>query len=276
MLVAPELSLDLSENQMTMILLPPSEGKADATGKQKLDFKKLSFPELTVQRQELVAAVVAMANGPTAKCRTALSISAKQDFEIERDQKLLTAPVGPAWSVYTGVLYDAIDIGSLNAKAKSKFESENFVVSALFGLINVTDRIPAYRLSGDTVVPKFASLTKFWSEAITKAISSHDDFVIDLRSGIYVKLGPTSKEISDQVVVPRIMQKMPKGAPKVVSHSNKATKGRLVRALAQSTKSATSVAQVAELAAKVALDVEIVKPAKSGVPWGLDVIVEAL
>ena len=72
------------------------------------------------------------------------------------------------------------------------------------------------------------------------------------------------------------MQKMPKGAPKVVSHSNKATKGRLVRALAQSTKSATSVAQVAELAAKVALDVEIVKPAKSGVPWGLDVIVEAL
>jgi cytoplasmic iron level regulating protein YaaA (DUF328/UPF0246 family) len=261
---------------MPMILLPPSEGKADATGKQKLDFKKLSFPRLTVQRQELVAAVVAMANGSTAKCRTALSISAKQDFEIERDQKLLTAPVGPAWSVYTGVLYDAIDIGSLNSKAKSKFESENFVVSALFGLISVTDRIPAYRLSGDTVVPKFASLTKFWSEAITKAISSHDDFVIDLRSGIYVKLGPTSKEISDQVVVPRIMQKMPKGAPKVVSHSNKATKGRLVRALAQSTKSATSVAQVAELAAKVALDVEIVKPAKSGAPWGIDVIVEAL
>ena len=261
---------------MTMILLPPSEGKTDATGKQKLDFKKLSFPELTKQRQELANAVVAMANGPAAKARTALSISAKQDFEIERDQKLLTAPTGPAWSVYTGVLYDAIDIDSLSAKAKAKFDAENFVVSALFGLINVTDRIPAYRLSGDTVVPKVGSLTKFWSESITQAITDHGEFVIDLRSGIYVKLGPTGKDIADQVVIPRIMQKMPTGAPKVVSHSNKATKGRLVRSLAQAAKSVTSVEQLAELAAKVALDVKIVKPAKAGVPWGLDVIVEVL
>lgn len=261
---------------MTMILLPPSEGKTDAIGKQKLDFKKLSFPGLTKQRQELSAAVVDMAKGPTAKVRTAFAISAKQDFEIERDQKLLTAAVGPAWSVYTGVLYDAIEIETLSAKAKAKFESENFVVSALFGLINVTDRIPAYRLSGDTVVPKIGSLTKFWSESITSIISDQDDFVIDLRSGNYVKLGPIDKAIADQVVVPRIMQKMPKGAPKVVSHSNKATKGRLVRALAQSTKSVKTVEQLAELAAKVALDVKIVKPAKSGSPWGLDVIVEVL
>jgi len=261
---------------MTMILLPPSEGKTDATGKLKLDFKKLSFSELTEQRKELVTAVVAMANGPVAKTRTALSISAKQDFEIERDQKLLTAQTGPAWSVYTGVLYDAIDIASLSAKAKSKFEAENFVVSALFGLINVTDRIPSYRLSGDTVVPKIGSLTKFWSESISQLIADQEQFVIDLRSGNYVKLGPTGKDMADQVVVPRIMQKMTKGAPKVVSHSNKATKGRLVRALAESTKSINTVEQLANLAAKVALDVEIVKPAKPGVPWGLDVIVEVL
>ena len=259
-----------------MILLPPSEGKTDATGKQKIDFKKLSFPELTKQRQELVSAVVAMANGPAAKARAALAISAKQDFEIERDQKLLTAATGPVWSVYTGVLYDAIEIDSLSAKAKAKFEAENFVVSALFGLINVTDRIPAYRLSGDTVVPKIGSLTKFWSDSITSLIAEQDEFVIDLRSGIYVKLGPTDKNIADQVVVPRIMQKMPTGAPKVVSHSNKATKGRLVRSLAQAGKSVKTIEQLAELAAKVALDVKIVKPTKAGSPWGLDVIVEVL
>lgn len=261
---------------MTMILLPPSEGKTDATGKQKLDLKKLSFPELTRQRQDLVSAVVAMANGPTTKTRTALAISAKQDFEIERDQKLFTAATGPAWSVYTGVLYDAIEIDSLSAKARKKFDSENFVVSALFGLINVTDRIPAYRLSGDTVIPKIGSLTKFWGDSITSLISEQDEFVIDLRSGIYVKLGPTSRAIADQVVIPRIMQKMPTGAPKVVSHSNKATKGRLVRALAQSAKYVTNVQQLAELAAKVAIDVKLIKPVKAGLPWGLDVIVEVL
>lgn len=261
---------------MTMILLPPSEGKTDATGKQKLDFKKLSFLELSEQRKDLVAAVIAMANGPVAKTRTALAISAKQDFEIERDQKLLTAPTGPAWSVYTGVLYDAIDIASLSAKAKSKFESENFVVSALFGLISVSDPIPSYRLSGETVVPKIGSLTKFWSESVSQLVADQGQFVIDLRSGNYVKLGPIRKDLADHVVVPRIMQKMPKGAPKVVSHSNKATKGRLVRALAQASKSATSVDQVADLAGKIALDVQVIKPTRAGIPWGLDVIVEVL
>ena len=72
------------------------------------------------------------------------------------------------------------------------------------------------------------------------------------------------------------MQKMPKGSPKVVSHSNKATKGRLVRELAQSSKSVSGVDQLAGLAAKVALDVVVIKPKKAGQPWGLDVIVEVL
>jgi hypothetical protein len=49
-----------------------------------------------------------------------------------------------------------------------------------------------------------------------------------------------------------------------------------VRALAQSAKSVTTVEQLAELAAKVALDVKIIKPTKAGIPWGLDVIVEVL
>ena len=160
--------------------------------------------------------------------------------------------------------------------AKTKFEAENFVVSALFGLISITDQIPVYRLSGDTVVPKIGSLTKFWSESVSALITDQDEFVIDLRSGNYVKLGPIGKDIADQVVVPRIMQKMTKGAPKVVSHSNKATKGRLVRALAQSAKSVTSIEQLADITAKVALDVEVIKPAKAGTPWGLDVIVEVL
>jgi cytoplasmic iron level regulating protein YaaA (DUF328/UPF0246 family) len=259
-----------------MILLPPSEGKTDGTSKKVLNLKKLSFPQLTSSREELLAAVVAMANGPTAKTRSILSISAKQDFEISRDQHLLTAATGPAWSIYTGVLYDAIGIATLSPAAKAKFETQNFVVSALFGLISACDVIPAYRLSGDTVVPRIGTLTKFWGKYITEAIAGCDEFLIDLRSGNYVKLGAIPVEISDQVVVPRIMQRMPKGAPKVVSHSNKATKGRIVRALAESKKSISSVEDLANIVAAVSREVQIVKPKKTGSPWGLDVIVDAL
>jgi cytoplasmic iron level regulating protein YaaA (DUF328/UPF0246 family) len=261
---------------MTMILLPPSEGKTDATGKKKLNLSQLSFPELNPRRDQLIAELVKVASGPKPKVRSILGISAKQDFEITRDFELLTAPTAPAWQVYTGVLYDAIEIDTLSAVAMKKFEAENFVVSALFGLISVSDHIPAYRFSGDSVLPKIGSLTKFWSESISTLISQSDEFVIDLRSGTYAKLGPIALGISEQVVVPRIMQKMPKGAPKVVSHSNKATKGRLVRALAQSSKSVSGVDQLATLAAKIAVDVAVIKPKKAGQPWGLDVIVEVL
>ena len=259
-----------------MILLPPSEGKTDGTNKKVLNLEKLSFLQLTSKRAELLAAVIAMAKGPTAKTRLILSISAKQDFEILRDQQLLTAPTGPAWSVYTGVLYDAIGIATLSPTAKAKFEKDNFVVSALFGLISASDVIPAYRLSGDTVVPKIGTLGKFWGNEITNALSASEDFVIDLRSGNYVKLGVTPAAIADQVVVPRIMQHMPKGAPKVVSHSNKASKGRIVRALAESPKSISSVDELAKIVAKVSRDVQVIKPKKTGLPWGLDVIVDAL
>ena len=259
-----------------MILLPPSEGKTDGTNKKVLNLKKLSFPQLTSHREELLAAVISMAKGPAAKTRSILSISAKQDFEIARDQQLATAPTGPAWSVYTGVLYDAIGIATLSPAAKAKFEKDNFVVSALFGLINASDVIPAYRLSGDTVVPKIGTLTKFWSAAITDALSVSQEFIIDLRSGNYVKLGMTPAAIADQVVVPRILQRMPKGPPKVVSHSNKASKGRIVRALAESKKSITSVDELAKIVATVSRDVAVIKPNKTGIPWGLDVIVDAL
>jgi len=259
-----------------MILLPPSEGKTDAAGKKKLDLAQLSYPELNPRRKELLTALIALANGPKAKARSVLKISAKQDFEIARDQVLLTAPAGPAWTVYTGVLYDAIGVDSLSAPALKKLESQTFVVSALFGLISVADQIPAYRFSGDSVLPKIGSLTKFWGTSITELITKADEFVIDLRSGTYVNLGQTSVEISDQVVVPRIMQKMPTGKPKVVSHSIKATKGRLVRAMVQSKKSINSVELIADLAASLGADVEVKSPSKPGQPWGIDIIVEVL
>lgn len=259
-----------------MILLPPSEGKTDGTSKKVLNVEKLSYLQLTSKRVELLAAVIAMAKGPTTKTRSILSISAKQDFEILRDQQLLTAPTGPAWAVYTGALYDAIGITTLSPTAKAKFEKDNFVVSALFGLISASDVIPAYRLSGDTVVPRIGTLGKFWGNEITNALSASNDFVIDLRSGNYVKLGVAPADIADQVVVLRIMQHMPKGAPKVVSHSNKATKGRIVRALAESPKSISSVDDLAKIVGKISRDIQVINPSKIGSSWGLDVIVDAL
>ena len=117
---------------MTMVLLPPSEGKTSAVGKAKLNLAALSFPELNQQREKTLNALLALSNGSATKARKVLAISAKQDWEIERNQHLLSASVAPAWQIYTGVLFDAIGFDQLTAAQMKKIGSLTFVQSALF------------------------------------------------------------------------------------------------------------------------------------------------
>ena len=240
---------------MTMIVLPPSEGKATASSRTTLKLKALSFPELTPQREQALAGLVALSNGSLARARTALGLTKNQDFEISRNQELLSAPAAPAWQVYTGVLYEAIGITSLSARAMSKLCDSTYVMSALFGLISIGDKIPAYRLSGDCTLPKVGTLTKLWSPVVSSVFANTDEFIIDLRSGTYVSLGQIPSIANS--VTPRILQKMPSGPPKVITHHNKATKGRLVRAIVQQTKSIKDVESLAEVVSALGADVEV-------------------
>lgn len=261
---------------MAMILLPPSEGKTVPQLQQTLDLTTLSFTELTSQRAKVLAAVIKLSEGRPSTARKVLGLTANQDSEIERNHDLLAKPVAPAMHVYTGVLFDAIGIHSLSKSAMNNFSRDAYVVSALFGLISVRDNIPAYRLSGSTNLPKLGALSTHWNGPVAQVLASTDEFIIDLRSGTYQKLGQIPADISPNAVVPRVLQKMPSGPPKVVSHHNKSTKGRIVRAIAESGKSLKSVESLAEVVAVLGADVEIIKPAKSGKPLGLDVIVPVL
>ena len=215
---------------MTLVLLPPSEGKTDGTRRKRLDVGALSYPELGPAREQVLDALAALATGPVTKARTVLGTTTGQDGEIERDMRLRTAPTGPAREIYTGVLFDAIGFGSLSQRALSRLDTHALVASALFGVVALSDPIPAYRLSAGTVLPKVGSVNRLWAPRITGLIAAHPGLVIDLRSGSYVSMGPLPADC--RAVVPRVLQRVPKGPPKVVTHSNKATKGRIVRAIA--------------------------------------------
>ncbi len=257
-----------------MILLPPSEGKTDAFGDSVLDLATLQFSDLTLRRQKAVSALIAMSQGSRGKARTALGLSLKQDFEIDRNIGLRNLPTGMAYSIYTGVLFDAIGISSLTSAQLKKFESLAFVQSALFGLISVADKIPAYRLSGDTVMPKLPSLTKHWGSACAEILSGVEELIVDLRSGTYVKLGPLP--VGSNSVVPKILQKMPVGPPKVISHHNKSTKGYVVRAILESKSKLITAEQLAQIVANMGADVVLHEPVKPGFARILDVVVDVL
>lgn len=261
---------------MTVFLLPPSESKLDASGKAKLNLKNLSFPQLTEIRSSVLENLIDLSNTSPAKARTALGLSLKQDFERIRNTNLKTAPVAPAWQIYSGVLFDAINAAGLSAAAIKKLTSNVYVQSALFGLISMGDLIPAYRLSADSKLPRIGNVSNLWAKSCADIFSNTSGLIVDMRSGQYVKLAPIPKEISARVVVPKILQKMPFGPPKVVSHHNKATKGRIIRHVVTSGKLPETVDQLAKTIAKLGADVEVVPAKRAGVSTVLNVIVEAL
>ena len=259
-----------------LILLPPSEGKTPAARGRSLALDALSFADLTPTRQVIADALVRLARGPAAKARAALGISAKQIDELQRDADLWNIPTAPASAVYTGVLYDALDFQSLTTAARRRAATDIAIASALFGLLRVTDRIPAYRLSADTTLPRVGRLAATWREPVQHelAAAAKRGVILDLRSSSYVGLGPVPAALADRTAVARILHEKA-GKRSIVSHHNKATKGQLVRSLLAEARP-RAIPDLAGALESAGYRVELAPPTKDGLPWTIDVIVREI
>jgi cytoplasmic iron level regulating protein YaaA (DUF328/UPF0246 family) len=235
-----------------IVLLPPSETKRDGGDGPALAFESLTAPELSQTRTELVEDVVALATDLPA-CRRALGISAAQNFEIHRNAALRTSPTMPAIHRYTGVLYDALDVESLGGAAVERANARLAVASALFGLVRAGDLIPAYRLSATSRLPGRPTLVARWRPALDPVLAgiAGRELVVDLRSGSYAALGKVDNAVTVDVVTEH-----PDGRRTVVSHFNKAHKGRLARALSTSRSDPGDAAAVAAVARRAGMRVE--------------------
>ncbi|MGI9196755.1 MAG: YaaA family protein [Candidatus Nanopelagicales bacterium] len=256
-----------------LILLPPSEGKAAPSKGRPLRMSTLAFSTLSPTREAIAAALMRLCDGPAATARTVLGISTRQDDELQRNRDLLTTPAAPAGEIYTGVLYDALDLASLPARARTRAAADIAIASALFGLLKVTDPIPAYRLSADTTLPRVGPLAATWRPVLGPTIveAAGTGIVLDLRSSAYVALGPVPVELGERTAVARVLQERG-GTRSVVSHHNKATKGRLVRSLLAEPR-AKSIDDLAGALGAAGYRVELAPPRKDGQPWTIDVIV---
>jgi cytoplasmic iron level regulating protein YaaA (DUF328/UPF0246 family) len=232
-----------------LILLPPSEGKAEGGRGAPLDLSALSFPALTPTRRRLVEAVERLAQREPDRLRTALGLSERQQALVEADARLTTARTMPVMARYTGVLYDALGYATLQGGARRRANASLVVASALFGLLRPADRIPSYRLSGGTTVPGLGGLAPLWRRALEPELAGADRLVVDLRSGAYAALARVPGAVDVRVL------REEAGRRTVVSHDNKYTKGHLARALCE--HGARTVAEVAELGRAVADDVEV-------------------
>lgn len=261
-----------------LVLLPPSEGKsapaADAAHPPVV-LDALIHPELTDKRVRLAGALDRLARGPRKKALTALGLSAGQAAEVDKDLDLLAAPAAPAAEVYAGVLYQHLDLASLPPGARARAAERLLVTSALWGVVRLEDRIPAYRLSMSARLPRIGPLATWWRPALTKALPS-DGLVVDLRSQTYAAAWrpPHGTTVEVRVFAEDIRTTPPKRT--VVSHMAKATRGDVARILVQTRSMPRDPAAVAALVERAGHRVELVPPsvrtgARASV-WSIDVI----
>lgn len=219
------------------ILLPPSEGKAEPEGGDPVDLDSLVFArELGKNRRALIRAV-----GP----------------------RLRKAPAAPAAEIYTGVLYQRLQLSELPAAARRRGAKRVLIASALWGFVRPEDRIPHYKLPPSTKLDGIGPLAAWWRSALATAMPDEaGETIVDMRSGAYATAW---KPRHAQLLSVRAFREE-KGERKAVSHMAKAVRGDVARALLLARSEPRSAQDVAGVAADAGFEVELT-------PASLDVIV---
>ncbi|AXK35938.1 peroxide stress protein YaaA [Streptomyces armeniacus] len=264
-----------------LVLLPPSEGKATVRSRTRLDLGALSLPGLTDARAAVLGKLVALCSGDAEKARETLGLSEGLRGEVTKNAGLPTAPVRPAGEIYTGVLYDALGLATLSPAAKRRATRSLLVFSGLWGAIGIKDPIPAYRCPAGVKLPGVGALGAHWRRPLAQVLpeAAGRGLVLDLRSSAYAGMWRPAGELAERTATVRVLQStVVDGVEKrsVVSHFNKATKGRLVRDLLEAGAAPRDPAALAVALKELGYAVEGSAPERAGTPWQLDVIVTEL
>ncbi|MFJ4837026.1 peroxide stress protein YaaA [Streptomyces sp. NPDC088746] len=261
-----------------LVLLPPSEGKAASGRGAPLKPESLSLPGLADARAAVLDELVELSMADEEKAREVLGLSEGLRGEIAKNAELRTAGTRPAGEIYTGVLYDALGLASLDAAAKRRAGKSLLVFSGLWGAVRVGDRIPSYRCSMGVKLPGLGALNAHWRAPMASVMpeAAGEGLVLDLRSSAYATAWKPSGEVAERTASVRVLQsQLVDGVEKrsVVSHFNKATKGRMVRDLLLAGAAPKGPAELVEVLRDLGYVVEARAPERAGRPWALDVVV---
>ena len=173
------------------------------------------------------------------------------------EKKRETTSPTPAISVYSGVLYQALDWPSLSASAKKRASLSVVIISAKYGAITPDTRIETYKEKINNKAMQAPVATVL--DAITT------DLIIDCRSSTYqtVWRAPYAKTVEIEVFT-RV-----NGMKKVITHMSKKTRGEVVREILTASKKPQRPQDVQDLIAH-RFECELLQSSETG-PWILEV-----
>jgi uncharacterized protein len=220
-----------TRSRLPLILLPPSEGKAPGGDGPPWSPGAMAV-DLDEERLRVATALGrAMAGGEASRGRLLGVRGAALATSTDDDRRLLDSPTLPAIRRYTGVLYDALDAGSLPAAARRRLGGSVLIVSGLWGLVAPGDRLPAYRLKMSASLPGLGRLSTWWRPALTAALGQRaaGRQIWDLLPQEHAAAWSPPPDLERTTV--QFLEERPDGQLAAVSHWNKLLKGALVRHL---------------------------------------------
>ena len=243
-----------------LILLPPSESKRGRPRGAPTRLERLSFPELTGTRDRVARAVAEVSARPDAA--QLLGVSPNLAEDIARNTRLATAAAVPVQDLYTGVLYDALDLAGLDPAALRRARRWLLVVSALYGALRPGDKVAPYRLSMGVNLPGVGPLASLWREPLSQVLPSAAGrgVIVDCRSSTYAAAWAPSGDLA-----PRWVQVTVPGA----THMAKHTRGLVARALCVAGVDARTPARLEQVLA-ADFKTSLHQPTRPGQPWVLE------
>lgn len=207
-----------------LVLLPPSEGKAHPEAGEPVDLGSLAFAaELGEKRAELLDVF---------------------------DPGLRQAPAAPAAEVYTGVLYQRLELPQLSATARKRV----LIASALWGVVRPDDRIPYYKFPPKTRLEGIGAPAAYWRPALVEALPDEEgELIVDMRSAAYATAWKPQRAT---LLAVRAFSESD-GERKAVSHMAKAVRGDVARALLQAKKPPADPESAAAIAEAAGFTVEL-------------------
>jgi uncharacterized protein len=257
-----------------LILLPPSEGKA--APRRGAPLRPETWPDgLAEPRGRVVDALERLCLGDLEVAMTTLGVGPTQSEEVRRNARLREQPTAAAERIYTGVLYEALGLTTLDAAAHRRALARVAIISSVYGLVRPGERIAPYRLGGGVTLPGLGGVAAHWRGVLDPVVRdlAGSGLVVDLRSSSYAVFWRPEADLVPRVVTVRVLHEVD-GRRQIVSHFNKATKGRIVRSLLEDGRDARSPRAFATLLRDLGWQVEGADGARGGVQ--LDVIVSEL
>ncbi len=209
-------------NNVPMLLLPPSEGKAEGGNRRRARWTPDagSFGANFGDRRAEVARLLSVAHGGNEKL---LGVRGDHLLRAQSaNSSLIGAAVFPAWQRYTGVVWDHLDPETLPASARKQI----VVVSGLLGLVRGDDPVPDYRLKMAANLRPLGKLSTWWRESLTSELTRL------ARRRVIIDLLPQEHRaalVLDGLEGVSLTLVDPNGTPG--GHLAKAAKGELARAL---------------------------------------------